>query len=195
MSEDVKFGRLGKRLEAKGITDFLSDPGKCAEYVSGLLVEQKNNFGLNLGWDHGLHERKEPEFVPSPILVHHVEQANPEYYQELKHDINLKLQGEEGVDDLEVNNMIFHVMTDNAWINWPCDESETRQGAITIYLNTPWGLDKGGEFLYNVNNEVERVTPTFNTGMFIRGGVQHRTTPVHGHNLRKSLQVWLKEKG
>ena len=193
MSEDVKLGPRGKRLEAKVIPDFLSDPDRWSDYISNLLNQPKNNFALNLGWNKSLHERSDAGFVPSPILIHHIE--NKTIYAELKHDIELKLQTEEDIKDLEVCSMIFHVMTNNAFINWHCDEGAGRQGAITIYLNHEWGLDKGGEFVYTIDNEMERVTPSFNTAMFIRGGVQHRTTPVFGHHLRKSLQIWLREKG
>ena len=113
--------------------------------------------------------------------------------QELTHEINLKLI-ERGIDDLEVENMIFHLMTNGSWINWHRDISKEREGAITVYLNTEWDIDHGGDFIYKTDfDQMQRLTPSFNTAMFIRGEVDHRTTPVIGHHLRKSLQVWLKK--
>ena len=174
------------------IDNFLSEPQKCADYISELLGSEGNNFAVNLSWDHRLHgPQSGATFVPPPILIHHLHEADPEYYEELKNDINLKL-AKEGFDDLEVNSMIYHVMLNNAWIDWHNDGN--RPAAITIYLNGEWGLDKGGELLYNTNNKMGRVTPSFNKAVLLRK-VKHRTTPVFGNHLRKSLQVWLKEKG
>jgi hypothetical protein len=180
MSEDVRV-----------IEDFLSDPDKCALYISKLLGSSGNNFSVNLSWDHRLHGRDDASFVPPPILVHDVQLADPDYCEELKNDINLKL-AEKGFSNLEVNSIIYHVMLNNAWIDWHNDGN--RPAALTIYLNNEWGLDKGGELLYNTDNKVERVTPSFNKAVLLRK-VKHRTTPVFGNHLRKSLQVWLKEKG
>lgn len=172
------------------VNDFLSKPDKCADYISGLLSVQKNNFALNLGWEPSLHERADQSFVPAPILIHHLQEANSEYYQELKVDINSRLQ--DNAVDLEVQNIIFHVMTNNSCINWHSDTAGKRTGAVTIYLNKDWGYEKGGDFLYEIDKKIERVTPYFNLGIILPGRFPHRTTPVFGNHLRKSLQVWLK---
>lgn len=178
------------------VENFLSNAEKCSDYISELLTKDENNFSLNVGWDNRLHGKNGPSHVPAPILIHHLREKNPDYWAELKHDIDLKL-----IDckfgDLEVDSMIFHVMTHDAFIYWHNDSTDSgrRRGAITIYLNNEWGLDKGGEFLYNIDNKVERVTPSFNKAVLLRGSINHRTTPVFGHHLRKSLQVWLKQKG
>lgn len=179
------------------IEDFLPNVGKCSDYISELLVKPRNNFSLNFGWEKYLHGTDDASYVPSPILIHHLEQSNHDYCTELKNDIDSKLI-EYHCSDLEVDVIIFHIMTHDAFIDWHSDiasENDRRKGAITIYLNREWGLDKGGEFLYNIDNKVERVTPSFNKAVLLRGSVNHRTTPVFGHHLRKSLQVWLKQKG
>lgn len=179
------------------IENFLSDVDKCSDYISGLLVEPKNNFSLNLGWDRRLHGTDDASYVPSPILIHHFKESNHDYWNELKNDIDSKLTNCH-CGDLEVDMIMFHVMTHDAFIGWHNDfnpENDIRKGAITIYLNREWGLDKGGEFLYNIDNKMERVTPSYNRAVLLRSGIEHRTTPVFGHHLRKSLQVWLKQKG
>ena len=85
-------------------------------------------------------------------------------------------------------------MTNGSWINWHRDLADNREGAITVYLNTEWDIDHGGDFIYKTDfDQMQRLTPSFNTAMFLRGEVDHRTTPVIGHHLRKSLQVWLKK--
>lgn len=187
------------------VDGFLSEPKKCSDYVDNLLSEHKNNFGIQYAWNrHTFPNRDDANHVPSPILIHYLKEGNPSYFEELKQDIDMKLS-KEGVDDLEVYDIIFHVMTEGAWINWHIDglaqgyevsiQQDVRRGALTIYLNNEWGLDKGGEFLYNMDDKVERVIPSFNKGLFILGGVEHKTTPVVNNNLRKTLQVWLKRKG
>jgi Rps23 Pro-64 3,4-dihydroxylase Tpa1-like proline 4-hydroxylase len=175
-------------IRTEVIKNFLDDPDKWNNYISGLLTQDKNNFALNLFWDQSLHEKGVS--VPNPILIHRVPDS---VRQELTHEINLKLI-ERGIDDLEVENMIFHLMTNGSWINWHRDISKEREGAITVYLNTEWDIDHGGDFIYKTDfDQMQRLTPSFNTAMFIRGEVDHRTTPVIGHHLRKSLQVWLKK--
>ena len=184
--------------------NFLSEPKKYSDYINNLLTRPNTNtlssFGVNYSWPKKLFP--DPNCVPPPILIHYLEYGNSKLNQELKNEIDVKLS-EKGLD-FEVGNIVIHVMTKGSWINWHTDgygeesgemNPDVRAGGLTIYLNHEWGLDKGGEFMYNIDNKVERVNPSFNKGILVNGDVSHKTTPVLGNNLRKSLQVWLKRKG
>lgn len=148
----------------------------------------ENQFTTNLPWSSSLNT----EFDVAPIiLVHHF--GDTELYAKTEEFINEQLREK----NVAVGNMVFHVMTPYSRIDWHNDGDEKggRVGSLTIYLNQKWGVDKGGELLYNIDNKLERETPVYNKAVYMDGSVKHCVTPVYDNTIRKSLQVWLKRIG
>lgn len=89
--------------------------------------------------------------------------------------------------------MIYTLGSYLSYIPW--HEDLTHKRSMTIYLNKEWDKNWGGYFMYELENEIRAVKPTFNTGVLFTPPVLHTTTmPTIDAPLRLSLQVFVNEK-
>lgn len=89
--------------------------------------------------------------------------------------------------------MIYTLGSYLSFIPWHLDEKHVR--SMTIYLNKEWDRDWGGYFMYELENEIRAVKPTFNTGVLFTPPLPHTTTmPTINAPLRLSLQVFVNGK-
>lgn len=178
------------------------DIQKISGYLNSVLYEGaasgRHKFDCNMfDWGAQLNriDGKDTE-TPYLVLIHQISKNNGKINEWLTRLVN-RLVEPYGYKVLY--GPMFHIWTPQSRINWHCDYSPKldprRHGALTVYLNRKWGLDKGGEFLYTMDiddkDSVERVTPAYNRAVVLEADVHHKTTPVVEGNLRKSLQIWL----
>lgn len=176
-----------------------------AKYINDIIYERKGMAGKHMfntnmfDWDKrlsGLKNGKIPLETPYLVLIHIISNHDKEFSDYVTEETN-KLVRPYGYKI--VYSPMYHLWTPQSRINWHCDyapkNDELRHGALTVYLNGEWGLDRGGELLYTTHSSlkegIEKVTPAYNRAVLLDGGVHHKTTPVVEGNLRKSLQIWL----
>ena len=181
--------------------DFLSEHTmfEVEKHIDGILMKDGNNFSVNFHWQRALKGSK--AISTSPVFINHYGKQN-EDLQQMVHDEVNEYVSEYGH---EVDSSIIHIMIEGAEINWHSDiggGSGRRSGAVSIYLNRKWGVDFGGELLYNTNYDakskddwvIERHTPAYNSAVFFDVATHHKVMPVYENILRKSIQIWLKRK-
>lgn len=174
------------------IDNFFSEElaNKLHVHTVNIMNAKRNVFSTNYWWNEKL--RKEDK-TPPVLLVHNLEQDV--YSQPLAKEVVDYLAVR--LPDMHVMGILFHMMTPGSYIGEHRDGAPDRSHALTIYLNSlEWDVDKGGSLLYNDpnTNESGSVIPKFNRAVLLSGDVFHEVTPVeHGH-VRKSLQLWLKQR-
>jgi hypothetical protein len=186
------------------IDNFFDDDtvSKISHYLNSVLYEKgasgRHKFDCNIfDWGSPLNyiDGKETE-TPYLVLIHTIEKNHARFSDWVTNRVNALV---EPYGFRVIYGPMFHIWTPQSRINWHCDYAPKltpdRHGALTVYLNRKWGLDKGGEFLYTMDiddkDSIERVTPSYNRAVLLEADVHHKTTPVVEGNLRKSLQIWL----
>ena len=164
--------------------------GELHKQTVTLMTSQHEVFSTNYWWNEKLRKGNP---TPSPILIHNLRHPDSRHL----HKKVVEFMGER-LPEMEVMGVLFHMMTPGAFIGEHRDYHPTdRTHALTIYLNTSeWTLDNGGVLRYNdtINNEKGYVIPKYNRAVLLGGLVHHEVEPVsHGH-VRKSLQLWLKQR-
>lgn len=153
------------------------------------VLERKSGvFSTNLWWNDKLRKGNP---TPPVILIYNLLEFNDslgrdviEYMKEVK-------------PDMEVIGALFHIFTPGSYIGEHRDGALDRTHAMTIYLNsTEWAIDKGGLLRYNDPNNEEsgEIVPKYNRAVLLSGDVYHEVTPNTSTNLRKTLQLWLKQR-
>lgn len=162
-----------------------------SEYANKLMTRTDPVFSTNYAWDND-STTSNKERYEQLVLVHNLKEGNPELNTKICNAVNLQMPGYKVHDDL----VQIYIWTHMARIEWHNDgkgRTSKRCGAVTIYLNKSWKIEWGGEFLYkDQDREVQRIVPDFNRGVFITD-LEHRTTPIVGKSIRKSLQIWIAE--
>jgi len=155
----------------------------------------------NFSWDPPLNEMRSS---PPPVLCHNFlcTRWGTHILQEINHVVEKKIPGS------TISIAQFFVWTKGSSIWWHDDSAPDRSGAVTIYLNNTWDFVNGGHLIYVPKDKWQErtrcpppnhpdqiiVTPAFNHAVYIEAATWHRTTEVTGDNIRKSIQIWLKEK-
>lgn len=162
-----------------------------SSYSGALMHKTEPVFYTNYAWTSDSVESNKDRYERL-VLIHDLKVGNPELNQQVCNAVNMQL------DDYKVHNdtIFIYLWTNMSRIEWHNDSKtrSSRCGAVTVYLNQRWDLEWGGDFLYkDEDNEVHRISPSFNKGVFITD-LEHRTTPVIGKKIRKTLQIWLEPK-
>lgn len=167
-------------------------PTELAEYTSAysgsLLHKTSPVFYTNYAWAPNSVDSKQDRY-DRLVLVHDLKVGDSDLNSKICAAVNEKLDGYRVHND----TIYIYLWTNMSRIEWHNDShaKSSRCGAVTIYLNQNWELEWGGDFLYkDTDNNVQRISPSFNKGVFITD-IEHRTTPVIGKKIRKTLQIWI----
>lgn len=170
--------------------DFLPDELVRKLHLKTIHVLQRKSgvFSTNLWWNEKLRKGNP---TPPVILIHNLMEFDDPLYHEVVEYMADKLP------DLEIIGALFHIFTPGSYIGEHRDGALDRTHAMTIYLNsTEWTIDKGGLLRYNdpINEKSGDVVPKYNRAVLLSGDVFHEVTPNTSTNLRKTLQLWLKQR-
>jgi Rps23 Pro-64 3,4-dihydroxylase Tpa1-like proline 4-hydroxylase len=160
---------------------------RASKHCVDLLGVQQPTWHTNYSWQKNNYTN---DRMQSVILIHDLKYSDLELHSQIHDQVRQLCPGE------KPTNILYHVWTRNANIEWHNDKTESRSSALTVYLNKTWLYEYGGDFLYlegdNTQNldHVKRITPQYNMGVHIND-THHRTLPVIGNRLRMCLQIWL----
>lgn len=192
---------------------------KLSDYTNNILSQvSRPMFTTNYSWQHALNFNEQ---VRSPVLTHNImwtpagrKLANIiGKYADKKLPKPFKCQIGSGP--------MIHLWPPKSNINWHSDfvpdpddptnvwAPNARIGALTVYYNKEWKDEWGGKLVLASNKDkskgqplswekedqveiIDRITPSYNSAVFLQAPFDHSTTPVEGKVMRKSLQIWLK---
>lgn len=158
------------------------------ERTMWILDRKSAVFSTNLWWNEKLRKGNP---TPPVILIHNLIEFQDPLCNKIVRYIGTVYP------DLEVVGILFHIFTPGSYIGEHRDGGVDRTHALTIYLNSlEWSVDKGGLLLYNdpINEESGTVVPKYNRAVLLSGDVYHEVTPNTSTNLRRTLQLWLKQR-
>lgn len=172
------------------IDDFLPEEliEKLHKRTMYVLERKSGVFSTNLWWNAKLRKNNP---TPPVILVHNLLEFQDPICEEIVNYVGSVYP------NLEIGGILFHIFTPGSYIGEHRDAGVDRTHAMTIYLNSvEWRVDKGGLLSYNdpITNEKGTVVPKYNRAVLLSGDVFHEVTPNTSGNLRKTLQLWLKQR-
>lgn len=176
---------------------------RASNHIGQLLTNTNHVWSTNFAWitnrpkdqQDKHHQDLKFDRYNNLVLVHQIYKTDLKLYEEICKDIT---RHHPNLEPERPASAQYFVWTGGSNIEWHNDFSKhvdkKRRGAITIYLNHHWPIERGGDFFYrDEHGQTNRVTPSFNLAVSI-GNVDHRSTRVEGRHFRKAIQIFVKEK-
>ena len=163
--------------EVQVIDNFLPDDiFRQAQEDSQRLYENGEHFRTNVAWGQHLIKHS------APVMITNV----------LDGVINDGIaSGVAKIGEYQ-QKTLYQYWPVGSYIPWHNDGSH--KAAITIYLSEH-DIDDGGYFMYDDGHGIKAVRPVPNRAVFVTGGLYHCVTTVNvGSAMRKSIQVWLRDR-